>query len=129
MPKRRRSTKWIYGPPSKRIKFDKNIKFIELNDDCLREIFSYLPMKDLCAVSECSQRFRALAESTVETVWRNGASESCGFEVHGDSNDVQGDLLTLSKFGRSVTDLSIASRIYTRIGVLVSEVHESQKHQ
>lgn len=33
----------------------------ELNDDCLLHIFSHLSTVDLCSVSDCSRRFKALA--------------------------------------------------------------------
>lgn len=113
MPKRPRSTKWSDGPPAKRIKRDENIK-VEwllqhdnkpvLNDDCLQAIFEYLSVKDLFAVSECSQRLSALAESTVETRWRDRIRSGCAVSVDGDSGE---DPLVLAKFGKLITHLSV----------------------
>lgn len=45
---------------------------LSLNDDCLLEIFAYLEMKDLFAVSDASNRFTNLAYQTAEKRLRGG---------------------------------------------------------
>lgn len=42
-----------------------------LNDDCLREIFAYLSIIDLCATKDCCRRFSRLVEEAVRKRWRN----------------------------------------------------------
>lgn len=43
-----------------------NCKILALNDDCLLEIFSHLPMMDLCAVKDSCRRFNVLADYTAK---------------------------------------------------------------
>lgn len=46
-----------------------------LNDDCLRKIFSFLSDLDLCSVGESSHRFRALAQRQFHTKYRGKSFE------------------------------------------------------
>lgn len=47
-----------------------NCKILTLNDDCLRKVFSYLSVFDLCAVKDSCRRFNVLANSTVYQRWK-----------------------------------------------------------
>lgn len=43
-------------------KCDENAEIPLINDDCLLDIFSYLPNRDLLSISDCDHRFKALAD-------------------------------------------------------------------
>lgn len=117
MPKRLRSTKSTYGPPAKRFKRDENAlteyhfeNIPQLNDDCLREIFSYLPLKELCTIRDCSIRFCALAEATVQKMWQNRNRTGYVVEIADDDN---GELLALTKFGHLISHLTINDPVFS----------------
>lgn len=50
---------------------------LDLNDDCLLEIFSHFELKDLCAVVDCCQRFKYFTNIIIETKFRKK-----DFDVH-----------------------------------------------
>lgn len=108
-----------------------------LNDDCVTELFSYLSMKDLCAISEISQRFYRLAIQAAANQFRRGEfvqlpkldsyrAYECGpeCEAHYLNNgreilcecfyyramDDDSAALMLMKFGKSITHLHIDGR-------------------
>lgn len=117
MAKRLRSTKTTYDPPAKRFKRDENAlkeyhfeNIPQLNDDCLREIFSYLPVKDLCAIRDCSIRFCALAEATVQKMWQKRNRTEYVVEIVGDDDD---EPLTLTKFGHLISHLIISDPVFS----------------
>lgn len=115
MPKRPRSSTEITteGPPLKKFKLDaaavveypENI-IPQLNDDCLMEIFSYLSLKDMCAIKECSMRFCALAESFVQKQWRNKV-----FDFPDDDEEVP---VLLPTFGGVISHLSITDSVFVQ---------------
>lgn len=43
-----------------------NCPILKLNDDCVREIFSYLSVIDLCAIKDTCRRFTVMADCTIQ---------------------------------------------------------------
>lgn len=72
-----------------------------LNDDCILEIFSYLNIKDLCAIRDCSRRFHILADCTVHKRFRNKYVRLPAKENAADAASI------LIKFGKLFTQLQI----------------------
>lgn len=108
---RSRSTDSIGGPPPKKFKPDENATMDfpinnvpQLNDDCLLEIFSYLPTNDLCAVRDCSRRLWGLAESIVEKRWKEIIHTVGVVDI---AANIGEDLSLLTKFGKLIPHLSI----------------------
>lgn len=106
------------SPPSKKFEYDENAEvenaentIPELNDDCLLKIFSFLSIKDLCAVKDCSLGFSNLADSAVQTKWRNGILGGCEVDIDGDDDD---ELLLLTKFGHLISHLSYTESALTQ---------------
>lgn len=106
------------SPPSKKFECDENAgvdkaenTIPELNDDCLLKIFSFLSIKDLCAVKDCSLGFSTLADSTVQTKWRNGVLGGCEVNIDGDDD---AELLLLTKFGHLISHLSVTESALTQ---------------
>lgn len=54
-----------------------NCKIFALNDDCLLEIFTYLPTIDLCAVKDTCRRFSALADYAAQLRFQQVAEFEC----------------------------------------------------
>lgn len=54
-----------------------DLKLMDLNDDCLREVFKCLNVEDLCAVADACRRFKQIAQALYKTtgdkqfVWAN----------------------------------------------------------
>lgn len=108
---RSHSTDSTGAPPPRKFKLDENAAMDSpinnvplLNDDCLREIFSYLSTKDLCAVRDCSQRLRGLAESAVQKKWLKEIQAGGVVDI---AADIGKDLSVVAKFGKFIPHLSI----------------------
>lgn len=54
-----------------------NCPIFVLNDDCLLEIFSYLPAVELCAVKDSCRRFNALADYASKIRYQHAADLEC----------------------------------------------------
>lgn len=87
---------------------------LQLNDDCLLEVFSHLSLKDLCAVKNCSWRFSNLADSVVRTRWRN---KEYVCDLADFSNDESEAVLALAKFGHFISKLGVRGIHCTKIAV------------
>lgn len=101
------STDSTGAPRPRKFKLDENAAVDNvplLNDDCLREIFSYLSIKDLCAVRDCSHRLWGLAESTVDKKWQKEIQAGGVVDI---AADIGKDLSAVAKFGKFIPHLSI----------------------
>lgn len=47
---------------------NENCEILSLNDDCLRKLFSYLPISDLFNVKKCCRRFSAVADEAASSL-------------------------------------------------------------
>lgn len=77
-----------------------------LNDDCLRTIFSFVAIRDLLKIRECSRRLRALADEVIPKQCRN-------VEFHYDADNTT-DRVILKNYGqfmRSVIVEAASGRI------------------
>lgn len=105
MPPAKRPRTSAQGPAVKKSKLSdtepENDAIPQLNDDCLREIFSHLSLKDLCAVKNCSRQFSDLADSTVQSRLRD---EIYQYDVSCLDKTEQ---LVLAKFGKCIAHLHI----------------------
>lgn len=75
-----------------------NCKINGLNDDCLLEIFSYLPAIELCAVKDTCRRFNALAEYTAKLRYQNVRD----FECVPSSDNLKDFAIFMQHFGKYV---------------------------
>lgn len=80
-----------------------NCKIFTLNDDCLLEIFAYLPTIDLCAAKDSCRRFNALANSIVQQRWK-GKAFNCGYA--GGRNERENTII-LQHFGHIIENVMI----------------------
>lgn len=86
------------------------VSLLRLNDDCLFEVFSWLPMLDLCAVRTTCSRLKSLTESYFSRTYKS---------LHTDSNSIKSDFGSvkrdemhqiLSAFGNHVETLTMDAR-------------------
>lgn len=78
---------------------------LQLNDDCILKIFSYLSMNDLFAVSDVNDRLSFMAYLTAKKMFRAG--EYVRLSTEGE-NHLESDMLMLFNFGKFITHLHIA---------------------
>lgn len=74
----------------------------QLNDDCLRELFSYLPSIDLCSIKHTCCRFKTLADEVAKIRFKD--VYVC---VPNDDN-LQEHTTILKEFGRFVSTMSLS---------------------
>lgn len=75
-----------------------NCPIFILNDDCVREVFSYLSVIELCAVKDTCRRFNVLADTTVQTRFQKESE----FEYAIDENNVKDFVSTMQHFGKFI---------------------------
>lgn len=92
-----------YEPRTRQQHAIANCKIFRLNDDCLFEIFSYLPTIDLCAVKDTCRRFNALSDSIMQNRWK-GKAFACG---NIDGRNERENTLILQHFGYIVENVMI----------------------
>lgn len=89
-------------PPETCEKNEETSETPPLNEDCLLEIFSNLPLIDLCAVSACCRQFRALAKDVAQKKCRE---EKICYTVHQPSAARSAQVLKC--FREFIPDLSV----------------------
>lgn len=82
--------------------------FLDVPEDCLQSIFSFLPTIDLCAVKETCQRFEGIADQTFVARYRD-RSFIIGPKIddHTDRADFSEAERVLHRFGRLIRALSV----------------------
>lgn len=73
-----------------------NCPILKLNDDCVREIFSFLSVVDLCAVKDTCRRFNVMADSTVQKRFQK--KSELKYTLNRDTQN--GFAVTLQHFGQ-----------------------------
>lgn len=73
-----------------------NCPILKLNDDCVREIFAYLSVIDLCALKDTCRRFNVMADSTVQKRFQTKSE----FEYTLNRDTQKEFALTLQHFGQ-----------------------------
>lgn len=83
--------------------FEENCRNLPLNDDCLRKIFAYLPIKELLrGVPFCCRKFRDLANDAVK--------EKCRKERFVYNYLSRNDASIVERFGGSMRDVEVFHR-------------------
>lgn len=82
------------------------LKITALNDDCLREMFSYLSAQDLAAVKLSSGRFVCMAEEMFEKKYFNANDK---FEVQAE-DDHCGNTAIMEEFGHLMPNVDLSLR-------------------
>lgn len=75
-----------------------NCPIFILNDDCVREVFSYLSVVDLCAVKDTCRRFNVMADATVQTRFQKESE----FKYIVDGTNVKDFVSTMQHFGKFI---------------------------
>lgn len=90
-------------------------QFLDLNDDCLLDIFSFLPTSALSAVKETCKRFLKPAEDEFKARYRDQPFIfGPEFQDFDDRADFSGALKTVHHFGKFIRVLSVHNIIDER---------------
>lgn len=83
---------------------DKTVELYDLNDDCLRELFSHLPNIDLVAAKSTCRRFRTIAIEVAKKRFKH--IYVCIPKV----NTMKEHTIVLRNFGQFFTTMSLEKR-------------------
>lgn len=82
---------------------NESFELSQLNDDCLRELFSRLSSIDLCAIKHTCRRFKTLADEVVKKRFKDV------YECVPNDDNLQEHTTILKEFGRFVSTMSLMS--------------------
>lgn len=98
---------------STQTEFQKKFTFLDLNDDCLLEIYDHLGVNDLCAVSKVCKRLKTTSEFYFPRKYKK-----LDFAELKDAKDEfvakKNVKIVLSRFGKLITSIEVSNELLNR---------------